>query len=141
MKLRFWILCSNAWGFESLLSHHVLIPSFKMNPRISRKIFELRFRHIVNISYKWLLFFVKKKSAFELGQRPKDRIIVTHKIHLMVWFFWYGFQNRLEPDHGVESWNSLLRRIFNFGIEGEGILKKAGGGVEKGIGIFGKESW
>ena len=25
------ILCSNAWGFESLLSHQVLIPSFKMN--------------------------------------------------------------------------------------------------------------
>ena len=30
---------------------------------------------------------------------------------------------------------------FNFRIEGEGILQKAGGGVEKGTGIFGKEGW
>ena len=60
----------------------------------------------------------------------------------MVYLFWHGFQKRLEPDQGVESWNSLLRRAFNFGIEGEGILKKkAGGGVEKGTGIFGKEGW
>ena len=59
----------------------------------------------------------------------------------MVYFFWHGFQKRLEPDQGVESWNSLLRRTFNFRIEGEGFLQKAGGGVEKGTGIFGKEGW
>ena len=59
----------------------------------------------------------------------------------MMYFFWHGFQKRLEPDQGVESWNSLLRRTFNFGIEGEGILQKAGGGVEKGTWISRKEGW